>query len=62
MIPSQLQTGQDYGMQLMDQALLEAIHHKKIDPDDAVRFALDKTLFEKYVTKTTGLTAARAAT
>ncbi len=62
MIPSQLQTGQDYGMQLMDQALLEAIHHKKIDPDDAVRFALDKSLFEKYVTKTTGLTAARAAT
>lgn len=62
MIPSQLQTGQDYGMQLMDQALLEAIHHKKIDPDDAVRFALDKSLFEKYVTKTTGMTAARAAT
>ena len=62
MIPSQLQTGQDYGMQLMDQALLEAIHHKKIDLDDAVRFALDKSLFEKYVTKTTGMTAARAAT
>ena len=61
MIPSQLQTGHDYGMQLMDQALLEAIHHKKIDPDDAVRFALDKSLFEKYVTKTTGMSTARAS-
>ena len=62
MIPSQLQTGQDFGMQLMDQALLEAIHGKKIDADDAVRFAHDKSLFEKYVTKTTAMAAAQVAT
>jgi twitching motility protein PilT len=61
MIPSQLQTGQDFGMQLMDQALLDAIHSKKIDADDAVRFAHDKSLFEKYVTQTTGVAAARVA-
>ncbi len=61
MIPSQLQTGQDFGMQLMDQALLDAIHSKKIDADDAVRFAHDKSLFEKYVTQTTGMAAARVA-
>ena len=61
MIPSQLQTGQDYGMQLMDQALLDAIHRKKIDADDAVRFALDKSLFEKFVTQTTVMSAARVA-
>lgn len=51
-IPAQLQTGRDMGMQLMDQALLEAIQKKAVDPDDAYRFASDKTLFQKYVTDT----------
>jgi twitching motility protein PilT len=52
-IPSQLQTGGDLGMQLMDQALMDAVNRKEIDPDDAFRFASDKTLLQKFVTDTT---------
>ena len=51
-IPSQLQTGKDMGMQLMDQALLDAINRKEIDPDDAYRYANDKRKFTRYVTDT----------
>jgi len=51
-IPSQLQTGKDLGMQIMDQALLEAINAKEIDPDDAIRFASDKRKFQRFVTDT----------
>ncbi len=51
-IPSQLQTGKDLGMQQMDQALLDAIHAKEIDPDDAIRFATDKKKFQRFVTDT----------
>lgn len=61
MIPSQLQTGQDYGMQLMDQALLDAIQSKTIDAGDAVRFANDKSLFEKFVTSTVNMTLTQVA-
>jgi twitching motility protein PilT len=49
-IPSQLQTGRNLGMQLMDQALLDAIQKNEVDPDDAFRFALDKKKFQRYVT------------
>jgi twitching motility protein PilT len=49
-IPSMLQTGRDLGMQLMDQALLEAIQKKEIDPDDAYRSANDKRAFQRFVT------------
>jgi twitching motility protein PilT len=51
-ISSQLQTGKDLGMQLMDQALLDVINAKEVDPDDAYRFALDKRKFQRYVTNT----------
>jgi twitching motility protein PilT len=51
-IPAQLQTGKNVGMQLMDQALLEAVAAKDIDADDAVRSALDKKKFQRYVTDT----------
>jgi twitching motility protein PilT len=54
-IPSQLQTGGELGMQLMDQALLAAVNRKEVDPDDAFRYASDKTLFSKFVTDTTVL-------
>jgi twitching motility protein PilT len=50
LIPSQLQTGKDAGMQLMDQALLEAIQRREIDPDDAYRYATDKKQFSRFVT------------
>ena len=51
-IPSQLQMGKDVGMQLMDQALLDAIQKKKIDPDDAIRFATDRKKFQRFATTT----------
>ncbi|MGH8494550.1 MAG: type IV pilus twitching motility protein PilT [Gammaproteobacteria bacterium] len=51
-IPAQLQTGRDRGMQLMDQALLEAIEQKAVDPDDAYVYASDKRQFQRYVTDT----------
>jgi twitching motility protein PilT len=51
-IPSQLQTGKDLGMQLMDSALLDAINAKQIDPDDAYRVANDKRKFTRFVTDT----------
>jgi twitching motility protein PilT len=49
-IPGQLQTGKNVGMQLMDQALLDSVQAKEIDPDDAVRHALDKKKFQRFVT------------
>jgi twitching motility protein PilT len=51
-IGSQLQTGKDLGMQVMDQALLDAINAKEVDPDDAIRFANDKKKFQRFVTDT----------
>jgi len=51
-IPTQLQTGRDYGMQMLDQALLAAITAKEIDPDDAYAYATEKRLFQKFVTDT----------
>ncbi len=56
-IPAQLQTGRDVGMQLMDQALLDAISRREIDPDDAYRYATDRKKFERFVTDTTVLPA-----
>ena len=49
-IPSSLQTGRELGMQLMDQALLEAIKNKEVAPDDAYVNATDKKLFQRFVT------------
>lgn len=54
-IPSQLQMGKDVGMQLMDQALLEALQKNEIDPDDAFRYALEKKRFQRFVTDSTVL-------
>jgi len=54
-IPSQLQTGQSHGMQLMDQALLDAINAQEVDPDDAFIYAQDKEMFQRFVTDTTVL-------
>ncbi len=52
-IPSKLQTGRGQGMQLLDQALLEAVQAKSIDPDDAYRIAQDKKPFQRFVTDPT---------
>ncbi len=51
-LPSQLQTGKDAGMQVMDQALLDAINAKLIDPDDAIRYSTDKKKFQRFITDT----------
>ena len=59
-IPSQLQTGRDVGMQVLDQALLAAITAREIDPDDAYAYANDKRLFQKFVTDTSMLPKAEA--
>jgi twitching motility protein PilT len=49
-IPSILQTGRDQGMQTMDQALLDAVKRKEVDPDEAYLYASNKAPFERYVT------------
>lgn len=49
-IPSKLQTGRELGMQLLDQALMEALQAKAVDPDDAYRHAQDKKQFQRFVT------------
>jgi twitching motility protein PilT len=49
-IPSVMQTGKDSGMRLLDQALLEAVQNKEVDPDDAYLHAQDKKLFQRFVT------------
>jgi twitching motility protein PilT len=54
-IPTQLQTGKDHGMQMMDQALLAAVQAKEIDADDAYVYATDKRLFARFVTDTSVL-------
>ena len=51
-IASQLQMGKDLGMQVLDQALLDAINAKEVDPDDAIRYASDKKKFRRFVTDT----------
>ena len=51
-IPNQIMTGKDLGMQLMDQALLDALSRKEIDPDDAVTYASDRRPFQRYTTDT----------
>ncbi len=49
MIASQLQTGRESGMQLMDMALLAAVVAREVDPEDAFVYALDKKPFTRYV-------------
>jgi twitching motility protein PilT len=49
-ITSAMQTGRELGMQLMDQALVEAVQAKEIDPDEAYLHAQDKKLLQRFVT------------
>ncbi len=53
-IPSQIQMGKEYGMQMMDQALLAAIQAKEVDPEHAVSYAADKRQFDKFVSDMSG--------
>jgi twitching motility protein PilT len=49
MIPSQLQTGREAGMQTLDQALLAAVQAREVDPEDAFGYASDKKPFARYI-------------
>ncbi len=60
-IPSQLQMGKEYGMQLMDQALMAAITAKEVDPDDAYTYALDKRQFQRFTSDFAGVPKAETA-
>jgi twitching motility protein PilT len=51
-VPAQVQMGREFGMQLLDQALLAAVQAKEIDPDQAYSFAQDKRVLQKFVTDT----------
>jgi twitching motility protein PilT len=53
MVPSQLQTGKELGMQLLDQGLLAGVQAREIDPEDAWGYASDKRLFERFLTDAT---------
>src|SRR6202158_2840143 len=53
-IPSQLQMGKEYGMQLMDQALLAAINAKEVDPEQPYSSAVDKRPFRRFVPDMSG--------
>src|ERR1700681_2036862 len=53
-IPSQLQMGKEFGMQLMDQALLAAITAKEVDPEHAYTYASDKRQFQRFVSDFSG--------
>jgi twitching motility protein PilT len=54
-IPTQLQMGKEFGMQLFDQALQAALNAREIDPDDAYSYATNKSMFQKFVTDTSML-------
>ena len=60
-VPSQLQTGREFGMQMLDQALMQAMAAKEIDPDDAYAYAADKRPFQRYVTDTSMLPKTESA-
>lgn len=61
-IPSQLQTNKDLGSQLMDQALLQALTAREVDTEDALSYAVEKRLFQRYMTDTTMLPKLDVAT
>ncbi len=48
-IPSMIQTGKKYGMQSLDDAILEHLEKKRISPDDAYNRANDKAKFRPYL-------------
>ena len=50
-IPSAIQTGKKYGMQSLDDAILEALQEKKISPEDAFDKAIVKDRFVPFLKK-----------
>jgi len=50
-IPSVIQTGKKFGMQSLDDAILEALQAKKISPEDAYDKCIVKDRFVQYLSK-----------
>jgi len=48
-IPSIIQTARRDGMQLMDQHILDLLKTKRVAPEEAYRFCVDKKQFEQYL-------------
>ena len=48
-IPSMIQTGKKYGMQLLDDAILELLNKGWISGDEAYLKANDKTRFRQFL-------------
>ena len=48
-IPSIMQTGKKYGMQTLDDAIMELLEKKRISPDDAYTNCIEKQKFVKYL-------------
>ena len=50
-IPSAIQTGKRYGMQMLDDAIMDLFNKGKIDPDDAYAKAFEKARFRPMLRK-----------
>ena len=50
-IPSVIQTGKKFGMQSLDDAIMEHLMNGRIDPDDAYNKCIDKAKFKQFITK-----------
>ena len=50
-IPSVIQTGKKYGMQSLDDAIMDHLLAGRVDPDDAYNKCIDKSKFKQYITK-----------
>ena len=50
-IPSMIQTGKQYGMQLLDDSIMQLYQKNRISADDAYGKANDKTLFRPFLKK-----------
>jgi twitching motility protein PilT len=46
-----MQTGKKYGMQTMDDAIMELLEKRMVSPDDAYSNSIDKSKFLKYLRK-----------
>ena len=50
-IPSVIQTGKKFGMQSLDDAIMDHLLNGRIDPDDAYNKCIDKAKFKQFITK-----------
>ncbi len=50
-IPSAIQTGKRYGMQMLDDGIMDLLSRRKIDPDDAYAKAFEKSRFRPLLRK-----------